>query len=437
MLEFVYVFARLQQELETEQDGHHIHGDGDFLVLSAEQVDDHVTDETDDDAIGNAVCQGHENHAKEGRQSFGVIVKRNLCHRGDHHHADDDEDGGSGSSRNGQEQGRKEQCQRHADSRREGSQSRTSAFVHTGSTLQEGDDGTRSQQTGCRRTDGIGHECLFGTGKLAILHHACLGGNTDERADGVKEVHEQQGADGNHHIDAPQVGKVELEENGSNGRRQVEQSVKGGQTHGDTDKGREEDAPQESATHLVHHDHQREDHTDDCQQGSTGRDVTEGKHGCGIAHHNAGILKSDERDEESDTHGRGIFQRFGDEVDNQGTEVADRQQDENDALQEDRRQGKLPGIAHVEADGVGKEGVQPHARCLRKRKFRPQCHDDGSQDSCQGRRCKHSFFFHSGGAEDFRIDRQDIGHGQESGNAREELCLHGMFLRVETEERSQ
>ena len=182
---------------------------------------------------------------------------------------------------------------------------------------------------------------------------------------------------------------------------------------------------------------ERYGHADDGQQRSARRDVSQGKHRRGIAHHDAGILQPDESDKQPDAHRSGILQRFRDGIDYHGAQIAHREQDEQNAFDKHRRQRKLPAVAHVQTDGVGKEGVQPHTRRLGKRQLGPYRHDDRSQNGCQGRGGEHRFAIHARRAEYLRVDSQNVGHGKKRSDARKDFRLDGMHLGVEAEECGQ
>lgn len=56
------------------------------------------------------------------------------------------------------------------------------------------------------------------------------------------------------------------------------------------------------------------------------------------------------------------FRRPGDGVEDGLPHRSDGEDNEEQALQEDRSQGNLPGVALFDDHGVGEVGVQPHAR---------------------------------------------------------------------------
>ena len=102
--------------------------------------------------------------------------------------------------------------------------------------------------------------------------------------------------------------------------------------------------------------------------------------------------------------------------------IKDTEEDnEEQALQEDRSQGHLPGVALLDDHGVGEVGVQPHARGQGEGIVGEQGHEQGSGAGGQSGGGKDRAPVHAGGAQNGRVDRQDIRHGDKGGQAGEEL----------------
>ena len=57
--------------------------------------------------------------------------------------------------------------------------------------------------------------------------------------------------------------------------------------------------------------------------------------------------------------------------------------EKDDAGDEDRAEGGLPGDVHLEADGVGEVGVEAHAGRERNGIARDDAHEDGAE--CRGK----------------------------------------------------
>jgi hypothetical protein len=152
--------------------------------------------------------------------------------------------------------------------------------------------------------------------------------------------------------------------------------------------------------------------------------VTEADHGCRVAHHDARVMQCDQGQEQADTGGNRRAQRQRDTVDDPFADAEDRQQEEQHCRNEHRSQRYLPGVAHVQDHGVGKEGVQAHARRERDRVVGDQAHHRRTDGGCQTRGDEHRALVHAGLAENAWVDEQNVGHGQKGREARQNLGPH-------------
>jgi len=84
---------------------------------------------------------------------------------------------------------------------------------------------------------------------------------------------------------------------------------------------------------------------------------------CLVGHHELELLEADEQQKEPDARPDGAFDRFGKEPDDVLTGADDGQQDEEDPLDEDRGERRLPRNAEAEHDAEREEGVEPHPGC--------------------------------------------------------------------------
>ena len=60
----------LQEEFKDKDKGQNIHGRCKLLGMSAQQINQDVTDHSQHNSIGNAVSQRHENDTDKRRDSF-------------------------------------------------------------------------------------------------------------------------------------------------------------------------------------------------------------------------------------------------------------------------------------------------------------------------------------------------------------------------------
>ena len=145
------------------------------------------------------------------------------------------------------------------------------------------------------------------------------------------------------------------------------------------------------------------------------------------------FLRPIKRDEQADPARHRGEQMRRDRGDDQLADAGEGQQQEGDARDEDAAQRHRPGHAHRLDDGEAEIGVEPHARRQRERHVGGEAHQDAGEarGEAGGRRDRRDR--HAGLAEDRRIDQHDIGHGQEGGDAREDLGAQGAAARAELE----
>ena len=402
---------------QQEECCQHPHGDADFLgtAMAAETVHEDIYDYTNHDAFGDAVAQRHQQHGEECGDGFAVVVPFDLGDAGAHHHAHNDQGGTCGGGGNGQEERTQEKGQGKAAGYHQGGEARTAPFANAGGTLDVGGGGGSTHAGAYGGGNGIGHQYAADFVNLAVLvHHARFHRNAYHGADGVEHVYKQEGEYHDEHVPGEDVVELELEEDGLNRGGHRGDTIELGDSHGDADKGGGQYAPQDAALDVQHHQQAGDEDADEGQQSAAVGEVEEGDKGALATDDDAGALQSDEGDVETNTDTDGGLHAGGYGVDYQFAHFENRQQDEDDTFDQDGRQGKLPAVAHAEADGVHKEGVQSHAGGQAERFLGPHGHDQRAHDGGQrgGREDGvggHPFV--SQGTEDAGIDGQDVGHG--------------------------
>lgn len=68
--QFPISYKSLQEEFKDKDKGQNIHGRCKLLGMSAQQINQDVTDHSQHNSIGNAVSQRHENDADKRRDGF-------------------------------------------------------------------------------------------------------------------------------------------------------------------------------------------------------------------------------------------------------------------------------------------------------------------------------------------------------------------------------
>ena len=182
-----------------------------------------------------------------------------------------------------------------------------------------------------------------------------------------------------------------------------------------------EDADQDRALDLPRRQRGDDREAEQRQRGARRVQVAERDRRRFVGDDDAGILQSDEADEQADAAGHRGEQIGRDRGDDQLADAGEGQQQEGDARDEDAAQRHLPGHAHRPDDGEGEIGVEPHPRRERERHVGARPHQDAGEAGGEAGRRRDRRDGHAGLAQDRRIDQHDIGHGQEGGDAGEDL----------------
>ena len=111
-------------------------------------------------------------------------------------------------------------------------------------------------------------------------------------------------------------------------------------------------------------------------------------------------------------------------VDDLLTELEERHQDEDTTLDKDRRQGDGPGVRDVfqftETDRKGKVSVEAEAGGQGDRVVRDESHQERGERRSESSGNEDAVRVHDV-TEDARVDRQDVGHGEERGQTGDDL----------------
>lgn len=439
--------------LDEEGDRQHVHHGADLLALlrPAEQVDDHVRDDAEIHAFGDAVGEGHRDGADERGDTLGDVAEvhpeEGAHHREAHH------DQGRRRSEDGdrQEERREQEGEQEEGCRHQGREARTAAFRDTCGAL-DGDAGRRdAERRGEHRGDRLRDECPLGLLEAAVaLEEVRLRGEPQDGADGVEQRGEQDREDDGHETDLGDVREIELEQD--RGQRRDRDPVRevGNQAGiarirlGDVDAGEladepeppgDEDAQKDAPLDALRHEHR---HHQDADKGKDGRDAGCGERPLGgarmevdhayqrrrIAHDDTGTLEADKCDEEPDAGRDGELEARRDCIDHHVAELGEREEQEDDALHEHRGKRGLPAVPHIEHHGVGEIRVEAEARCQDEGVVRGQRHDAGADEGRQGRRREDRPAVKACRREYAGVDRQDVGDGDECRHTSNDLGLH-------------
>ncbi len=424
------------EEEEEEEDPD---GEGD-LAEGGEalgRLHQHIHDQPQHDAVADAVAQRHEDHGDEGRDGVGIVEPVDLGHAAAHHHAHHHEGRSDGGIGDGKEQRTEEQGERETHGDDKGGESGSSALSHASGALHIGRGGRGAHAGTSRGGHRIRHQHAPHPVDLAVLiHHARLHRHGNHGADGVEDVHEEEGYHHDQHVPRADMLPLELQQDGRQRGRFGEEGIDMRHAHRDADEGRQQDSPEQSAAHVSHHhpaadgqSYKRQQHLGLVERGERHLRTR-------VSHDHAAVLQSDKGDEESDAHPDGQLEHVRDGVCDDLAHLEEREEHEDESLDEDGRQRELPTVAHAQADGVDEEGVDTHAGCQRKRFLGIERHHQRAYEGGQNGGGEHGAHRHPlrlERAEDTWVHGQDIGHGEKGGDTRIDLCAHLVLCGVKPE----
>ena len=141
--------------------------------------------------------------------------------------------------------------------------------------------------------------------------------------------------------------------------------------------------------------------------------------------YDASTLQTYEGDEESDAWADGTSHHQWNGIDDIAAQARDGEQDEDETLDEHRRQRKLPGIAHRQHHREGEEGVETHAGSQCEGQLRIESHHDSTHNGRDTSSGKHGTFVHAGSRENVWVHGQDIGHRQKRSDTADHFLADG------------
>jgi hypothetical protein len=230
---------------------------------------------------------------------------------------------------------------------------------------------------------------------------------------------------------------IQLQESRCQRRWHRDQAGKLGHAQGDAGDGYHQNADQYGAGDPACLQADDQEETEDRQQRRRLGQVTEGHLGSRIADHDTGLLQRNQRQEQADAGSNRRAQLQGDAVDDPFANPEHRQHEEQARREEHRTQRHLPGMTHAQHHGVGEKDVQTHARRQSDRVVGDQPHDRRADGRGQAGGDEHRALVHARLAEDARVDEEDVGHGQEGGQAGKQLGAHVAVVSLELEKSFQ
>ena len=353
-----------------------------------------------------------------------------------HEEAHQDQGRGGGGARNHGEKGREKQGDKEQRGHGECRQAGPSTLGDTRGAFHIGGHRAGAHHGAEGGADGITEEGRFGAGDIAlVVEHSGLGGDAHQGTDGVEQVHEQKGQEHDGHVHGEDLGKVELPEDGRQGRWGADGCAvgKGGDTGGNAEDGRGKNTDQQGA---LYPGGQKRPGNDDADKGDErgGGDVAETHQDGVVVDDDPGVLQADEGDKETDAGGNGMFHGQRDGVYDEFPDIQDGENEEDDPLEENGGEGELPAVPHAEDHGEGKKGIQAHARGQGEGEPGEEPHGQGGH-STRERGCREEgILVHARGAQYAGVYGKNIGHGHEGGDTGDDLGLYIGVVFLETKE---
>jgi len=458
-----------------------------FFRFPFHQLDQHIGDKAKRNARCNAVSEGHESNGDERNRSVLKIVPVDIGDGGDHENTDNDQRRRRRGGGNNADDRRKDEAQGEHNRRHNGGKARAAAFRDAcgafnksrgvGSTDKGARDGCA--KIGKQRTVQTRFDAAAGIHQLFVffVENAGAAAGSDEGSQRVENIGQNKTDQSRKHkrkfrMIREQAGEIQFESrvlNGRNGgsdglrsdgnraekcgssidvlRQRREKRVRihaaGDFNHADERRGN--DADQDGALNVQHHQHQNNGYADQRQlYGGAGK-IHEGRNGGSVGDHGgigrrlpgqdvragircefeeARILNADVGDKQSNASADRALQHPRQRAKNNFAETRDRDDDVHDAA--DKHHGKrlFPGELHDAADGERKERIKSHARRQSVRHVREQSHNQRAHDRSDDRSNKNALriervVLRPGERKDARVDENDVRHGEEGGNTRD------------------
>ena len=143
--------------------------------------------------------------------------------------------------------------------------------------------------------------------------------------------------------------------------------------------------------------------------------------GLGIAHHQPGVLEADEGDKQADAGRHRGVELVGNRPQEHLPDARGGDGEEQHTGKEYCAQRGLPRDVQLDADGVSEIGVEAHARRQRDGIARHHAHENGGECGGEAGGRGDSGKGHPRIGQDGRVHQDDVGHGEEGGDAGKDL----------------
>ena len=132
-------------------------------------------------------------------------------------------------------------------------------------------------------------------------------------------------------------------------------------------------------------------------------------------------FQADQPEEQAHSRTHGKAQAHGDAVKQPFADLRQAHDHKEHAGDKHRAEGNLPAIAHFADNGVGEEGIQTHARCQADWPVGVQTHQETADGRADAGGDKRGAMIDASRGHDVGVNEDDVSHGDESRQARQQL----------------
>ena len=150
--------------------------------------------------------------------------------------------------------------------------------------------------------------------------------------------------------------------------------------------------------------------------------------------HDAGLIQTDEGEEQSDADGVAVTEGRGNGVDHPLPEAEKCHQNEENTSQEHGAESALPRVAEHVHDRERNESVFAHVRGDGERTVGIEAHQQRSEDRGQNSGRERGSRRYAGGRQDGGVDGHDVGHREEGSESGDDFAADGCLVAREFKE---
>ena len=153
---------------------------------------------------------------------------------------------------------------------------------------------------------------------------------------------------------------------------------------------------------------------------------------CGTVNDQAGVLNTDEGNEEADTDRYRYLQAGRDGIEDCLTNIGEGKKNKYKTFHKYCGQRNLPRVTHTDTYGICEVGVETETCRQCERLVGERCHTEAGNRGSDRCSCNDRTSVHSGSFQNARVDCKDVDHGHEGRNAGNDFCSYigTVFLKL-------